>query len=511
MGKHCVCDPATIEMVLEFDLNVLSNVTRTGTLTVAGTTTSPATSVTVNGYTAARYNDATFASTNSFTVTNGDNTFTAIANDSLGRYATNSITCYLPATNSFTYDLNGNLLSDGYRTFTYDDENELTSIVVSNGVNTPTLISNIYDGKLRLRIRREYTWSSGWQWTTEVHYIYDGNLVIQERDINNLPTVTYTRGVDFSGPLQGGARGGFQQAGGIGSLLARTDFGLWTLGSGLAHAYYHADGNGNVTMLINSSQAIVAKYEYDPYGNVLSLSGSLAAANVYRFSGKEYFLNSGLCSFGRRFYDPNLQRWVNRDPIQERGGINLYAYAMNSPGNWIDSLGLAGTLVGPGAASGVTEAEMAEAEANGTQAIAEGTAMLTAESAGAGFGLGTVAAAGGGIALGVPALGLAGWMAYQWGNQPPSQAIYPSDGPLGNPIPISAQDPYPGPDPHLDRPAPSRLPKEIDPAFAKAQQECIDQIAKYGAACKEQGSPMTRQDKREQYIKCMKDKGFDVE
>ena len=40
-------------------------------------------------------------------------------------------------------------------------------------------------------------------------------------------------------------------------------------------------------MLINSNQAIVAKYLYDPYGNMLSPSGSLASANRYRFSSKE--------------------------------------------------------------------------------------------------------------------------------------------------------------------------------------------------------------------------------
>ena len=86
-------------------INELSNVTRnvTNALTVAGTTTSPATSVTINGtYNAALYGDATFASTNSFTLVNGDNTFTAIAQDSYGRKDTNSITCYLPASNSYS-------------------------------------------------------------------------------------------------------------------------------------------------------------------------------------------------------------------------------------------------------------------------------------------------------------------------------------------------------------------------------------------------------------------------
>ena len=325
------------------DLNELSNVTRTGTLTVAGTVGEGSSagnpvSVTVSGSGAAAvYNDWTWARTN-LTITNGNNTYTAIANDSLGRSATNSITVNLPATNNYVYDLNGNLLSDGYRTFTYDDENQLMSVVVSNGVTTSTLTSNIYDGKMRLRIRREYVWSSGWLQTAEVHYIYDGNLVIQERDANNLPTVTYTRGNDFSGSLQG--------AGGIGGLLARSQFQATTSQLIPPHAYYHCDGNGNVTVMINSLQLIVAKYEYDPFGNITSLVGPLASPNVYRFSSKEYFQNTGLIYYLYRLYDPGVQRWLNRDPIVERGGRNLYEFAENSPIRFTDKWGLCNAIWG---------------------------------------------------------------------------------------------------------------------------------------------------------------------
>jgi len=60
-----------------------------------------------------------------FTVANGNNTFTAGAQDSPGRTDTNSVTVNLPATVTYSYDLNGNPLNDGTRYFGYDDENQL--------------------------------------------------------------------------------------------------------------------------------------------------------------------------------------------------------------------------------------------------------------------------------------------------------------------------------------------------------------------------------------------------
>jgi RHS repeat-associated protein len=167
--------------------------------------------------------------------------------------------------------------------------------------------------------------------TNEVRYVYNGNLVIQERDANNLPLATYTRGLDLSGTSEG--------AGGIGGLLARTDHGQLTAGNSSAHAYYHSDGSGNVTCLINANQFSVAKYLYDPFGNILSAIGPMAEINLYRFSSKEYHANSGLICYGYRYYEPNLQRWNNADPIGEKGGYNLYAFAANNPTGRFDPWG----------------------------------------------------------------------------------------------------------------------------------------------------------------------------
>ena len=104
-----------------------------------------------------------------------------------------------------------------------------------------------------------------------------------------------------------------QGAGGIGGLLARTDNTAGT------SACYFADGNGNITCMMDGTQTVVAKYLYDPFGRILGQSGWLSDANLYRFSSKELHVNSGLIYYLYRFYDPSLQRWINRDPIGEPG------------------------------------------------------------------------------------------------------------------------------------------------------------------------------------------------
>jgi RHS repeat-associated protein len=301
--------------------NQLVNVSRNNNLlTVAGSLSNSVTSLTINGQTATVYNDLTWAVPGGITVTNGQNQLTAVVTAG-GLTQTTSVLQTLPATVALRYDTDGNLIGDGLLAYTYDCADELTAVTLTNGWKT----GYVYDGLGRRRIRKDYTWTNNvWAETNEVHYVYAGMNVIQERNSNNVPLVTYTRGVDLSGTRQG--------AGGIGGLLARTDAN--------GTACYHTDGNGNVTALVNGSGTQVAKYLYDSFGNTLGMWGSLAAANTYRFSSKEMDPRTGQYYYGYRWYDPNLQRWLNQDPIGEEGGLNLCGFVENNPINRIDPLGL---------------------------------------------------------------------------------------------------------------------------------------------------------------------------
>ena len=224
--------------------------------------------------------------------------------------------------------------------FVYDGENRLVTAAGPTNGGPRQKTTFVYDGLGRLREQLQWTNgsssgpvpppSSGWKLTGGTYYVYDGKRVIQERNTNNTPTVSYTRGNDLSGTMEG--------AGGIGGLLARSD--SYASGSFTNHDYYHADGNGNITYLETSSQTLAASYRYDPFGNLTSSSGTLASANTYRFSSKEYIPSVGIYYYLYRFYDPGAQRWLNRDPIEERGGINLYTFVVNQPIGFMDRWGL---------------------------------------------------------------------------------------------------------------------------------------------------------------------------
>jgi RHS repeat-associated protein len=105
-----------------------------------------------------------------------------------------------------------------------------------------------------------------------------------------------------------------------------------------SNAFYHADGNGNIVAMVNNTPALVASYKYDPFGRTLASGGSLSAANVMQFSSK-MLIQTGLgygpniYYYGYRFYDPQTQRWLNKDPLGDPGSLAV-ASAAFAP--WID-------------------------------------------------------------------------------------------------------------------------------------------------------------------------------
>jgi RHS repeat-associated protein len=300
-------------------LNQITNITRSGTLTLSGATPAPATNVTVNSLTAERYGDMTFACTN-LTLTNGQNTFTIIAQNAYGVRATNSAIYNLPSAITLANDSNGNLTNDGTRSFAYSPENQLTNITVAGQWK----VDFVHDGLGRRCIERDYAWQGGnWQLTNEVHILYDGYVPIQGRDTNNNVLWTLTRGIDLSGTLAG--------AGGIGGLLARTD----TNGSTL----FHADGAGNITGLMNGQENMAARYMYGAFGSLILQGGPMANVNVMGVSSMPQM--KGLVSFPARDYSPDFLRFLTRDPLGIGGGPNAYQFVGNNPINRFDPYGLA--------------------------------------------------------------------------------------------------------------------------------------------------------------------------
>jgi RHS repeat-associated protein len=137
-------------------------------------------------------------------------------------------------------------------------------------------------------------------------------------------------GIDLSGSLQG--------AGGVGGLLlAEVSDGIGTMAR-----HFHYDGNGNVTEVTDLAGNNLARYRYDAFGNTLVATGTHATANKYRFSTKPLdneIPNAQLYYYGYRYYDPTTGRWPSRDPIGERGGMNLYGFVGNDGTNRWDLLG----------------------------------------------------------------------------------------------------------------------------------------------------------------------------
>ena len=291
--------------------------------------------------------------------------------------STNAIT-------SGTYDANGSPLVLGGNSYKWDGADRVVSF--TNTANN-TASSFTYDGLGRL---------------VRVVDTQDG-------------TITADHSYTFCGQDRCLAHDNTQS----GSPVSTQYFDQGIITGGTSY-YYVRDRLGSVTQLVSTAGTVASQFTFDPYGNRTQSSGSPSADIGY--AGYFAHAASGLDFTERRAYDPAHARWLNRDPIGEIGGINLYAYTSGNPINLIDPLGLAscGVFDCPSLPQGVVDATGGFGDAasfglsayirrqwGNNEVCTTSGAYLGGFIAGQPFKLGTLAAGGMALNIGIRAAGLA--------------------------------------------------------------------------------------------------------
>lgn len=212
------------------------------------------------------------------------------------------------ASNSYSYDANGNTLSgDGTKTYKWDAENRLIEI---DYVGTSNKTVFTYNGMGQRRAVAETVSGSA----TTTRYLWCGGFICQSRDASD-------------------------------NVLKRyTGEGEYVLASG-QKLVYMPDQLGSVRDVLDATTGSrVASYDFSPYGAVTQ--SSVTNGTDYQYARLFYHQNSGLYLSATRAYDSAAGRWLSRDTIKELGGTNLYGYAGASPLDGIDPNGQFWFLVG---------------------------------------------------------------------------------------------------------------------------------------------------------------------
>lgn len=251
-----------------------------------------------------------------------------------------------PASEVLTYDADGNLTSDGRWNYTWDGENRLigmstNSADVTAGVPQVSL-AFAYDYRSRRiakTVSKYVTAESAWRTTSDLRFVYEGWNLMAEVELlaEQAPGATGQAGVSprlFRSFVWGpDVSGTWEGAGSVGGLLGMTRHQR----AGQAAASYMAtsDLNGNVIGLYGSNGKL-ALYDYDSFGQVLRANEPEEYLNPFRFSTKYQDVETDIAYYGYRYYDMARGRWVNRDPIDEEGGLGLYGFVVNNPVSFID-------------------------------------------------------------------------------------------------------------------------------------------------------------------------------
>jgi RHS repeat-associated protein len=269
---------------------------------------------------------------------------------------------------TLTYDLNGNLTSDGTNTYTWNARDQLIQI---SGTTNATFS---YDALGRRQSKITNATGTG--------YVYDGHNIVQE-----------LLGVATSNAYPGNIRANYL-IGGIDEVFAQQT------GSGITAQTlnYLTDALGSPIRLTDQSGAKVVDYTYDPYGNTTS---DAMVDNPFQYTGREND-GTGLYYYRARYYSPKQQRFISEDPIGLVGGINLYGYVGGNPISRIDpdgrfffvpffGWGAATALADLAIMGGLTWAWQQSFNQNNSSSGSD-----TGAGAGAGVGTGTGAGSGSG-------------------------------------------------------------------------------------------------------------------
>jgi RHS repeat-associated protein len=202
---------------------------------------------------------------------------------------------------TLTYDLDGSITSDGgTRTFEWDGANRLVAINYT-GFTTRSEFS--YDGLSRVVKIVEKT---GNTINSTRKFVWCGQAKCEFRDATDAVTQrNYSQG----------------------QYVGTTAY------------FYTRDHLGSIREMFTGGGTVVARYDYDPYGRSTTVLGT--TPTDFNFTGLYRHSKSNLDLAVYRAYDPDLGRWLSRDPIGETGGMNLYGYTGNNPVNFTDPSGLA--------------------------------------------------------------------------------------------------------------------------------------------------------------------------
>jgi RHS repeat-associated protein len=266
-----------------------------GALVFKGTVSEPA-NVTVGGKPATVTVDNRFEGQAS--VPEGTGQVQVVATDPSGNVRTSTYeVSQAGAGKAFTYDLNGNMTSDGTRTYEWDAENRL--VAVKEGATTVA----------------SFTYNSGGIRTSKTAggvtstYVLDGDSVVEQR----LST--------------GGVTKHFQEP--------RVDHVVATVDGGGEVTYLTRDHLGSVRESTNAAGVLTLRRDYDPWGNMLAG----VATSGWSFTGREWDTETGVYYYRARYYDANAGRFISEDPSDLQGGTNLFRYVGNSPAGSIDPSG----------------------------------------------------------------------------------------------------------------------------------------------------------------------------